>query len=245
MGYSIVIDKITRCFGAGAAATTVLNAVSISIPEGEFVSVVGPSGSGKSTLLNLIAGLDTPTLGHIAIAGTDIASLSDDARSDLRLHHMGIVFQNFNLLPTFTIEENVMFPLEFAGLDVDVRGRAHAALLDVGLGDVVYRRRPAELSGGEQQRAAIARALVVGPEILLADEPTGNLDSSTGEIVLDLLRRLNREQHITVVLVTHSALAATYGDRTIEMRDGRIIRDVRAPLDGRGRVVPLPRVDEG
>ena len=208
------------------------------VEPGEFVSIMGPSGSGKSTLLNPVAGLDTPDTGRILVDGRDIAGLSDDARSDFRLNRMGFVFQQFNLLSTFSIEENVAWPLEVLGCS----GRqamlaAHDALSQVGLMPEVYRRLPNELSGGEQQRAAVARALVTTPAILLADEPTGNLDSWTGQTVLDLLGRLNRERQLTVILVTHSAVAATYGDRIVELKDGRV-RDVRATRQ-HSRVVPL------
>jgi putative ABC transport system ATP-binding protein len=240
MGFAVVLENLTKCYGRGLTASTVLNGVSVGVPAGEFLSVMGPSGSGKSTLLNLIAGLDTPTSGNILVDGRDVSALSDDERSDLRLRHIGVVFQSFNLFSTFTIEENVMWPLEFLGHGLRVaRTRAHEMLDQVELGASIRQRRPGELSGGEQQRAAIARALVATPTILLADEPTGNLDSRTGQLVLDLLRRLNRERHLTVIMVTHSALAATRGDRTIELRDGRIVRDVHASHDLAGRVVPL------
>jgi len=240
MSNFLSVDNVTKCYGRGASATTVLSNVALNVPAGEFLSVMGPSGSGKSTLLNLIAGLDTPTIGRIVVGGDDITALPDDQRSDWRLQQVGLVFQGFNLIPTFTIEENVTCPLEFLGRSSrEARERARAMLEQVDLARAVHHRRPAELSGGEQQRAAIARALVVEPSLLLADEPTGNLDSRTGEMVLDLLRRLNQEQRLTVVLVTHSALAATYGDRTVELRDGRIVRDVRASADSGGRVVPL------
>jgi len=191
--------------------------------------VMGPSGCGKSTLLNLVAGLDTPEQGSVVLAGHDLSQLSDDERSDFRLQHVGFVFQSFNLFPTFTVEENVAWPLEFLGLRWPAaRDEAHLALRQVGVDPSARRRRPAELSGGEQQRVAIARALATKPRLLLADEPTGNLDSRTGQAILDLLRRLNAEQGLTVVMVTHSAFAATYGHRTIELRDGAIVREVRA-----------------
>jgi len=242
MGIPIVLEGLTKTYRDGVRTHTVLDAVDLSIDAGEFVSVMGPSGSGKSTMLNLIAGLDTPTRGKVLIGGADISQLSDDARSDLRLHQVGLVFQGFNLLPTFTAEENVLWPLEFLGLPpADVRRRTEAALARVGLPSSLLGRRPGELSGGEQQRVAIARALVAEPQILLADEPTGNLDSQTGEVILDLLRLLNREHELTVVMVTHSAFAAATGTRTVELRDGRVARDVRK---GSGsdyaRVVPLP-----
>jgi len=239
MSQSVVLENVTKLYGRGATSATVLNGVSMSVAAGEFLSVMGPSGSGKSTLLNLIAGLDTPSAGRIVIASRDVAALTDDERSDMRLRTIGIVFQNFNLFPTFTIEENVMWPLEFLGQSGrEARERAREILAKVEIPPSAIGRRPTELSGGEQQRAAIARALVTSPELLLADEPTGNLDSRTGQLVLDLLRRLNHEESLTIVMVTHSAFAATYGDRTVELRDGALVRDVRAP-DAGGRVIPL------
>jgi len=226
----VVLDRVSKDYGTGAQKVTALTDVSLSIAAGEFVSVMGASGSGKSSLLNLVAGLDLPTAGEIVTLGQRLEALSDDERSDMRLRHLGFVFQSFNLFPTFTVEENVAWPLEFLGQRwKQARGRAAAALGAVGLDAAVLPRRPSELSGGEQQRVAIARALVTEPKLLLADEPTGNLDSRTGLAVLELLRSLNQERGLTVVMVTHSTLAATHGDRTIEMRDGRILREVSAP----------------
>ncbi len=240
MPLAVVLENLTKCYGRGPQAVTVLNGVSVGVPAGEFLSVMGPSGSGKSTLLNLVAGLDTPTAGKVFVDGRDVSALSDDERSDLRIRHIGVVFQAFNLFPTFTVEENVMWPLEFLGHGFRAaRTRARKMLEHVEIGPSLYQRRPGELSGGEQQRAAIARALIASPTILLADEPTGNLDSRSGQLVLELLRRLNREKNVTVIMVTHSALAATRGDRTIELKDGRIVRDVSASHDATGRVIPL------
>ena len=240
VGSAVRLDQVSKHYGRGAQAVPAVNDVSLEVPPGEFVSIMGPSGCGKSTLLNLIAGLDTPTSGHVFVAGQDIARLSDDARSDLRLQHIGFVFQSFNLFPTFTIEENVAWPLEFLGVRWrHARQRAADALEQVGVDLSARDRRPAELSGGEQQRVAIARALVTEPELLLADEPTGNLDSRTGQAILDLLRRLNVDRDLTVILVTHSTFAATYGHRTVELRDGRVVREVKAPPDPQARVVPL------
>ena len=239
MSVGVTLDRVTKFYRQGSAATAALQDLTLEVQPAEFLSIMGPSGSGKSTLLNLVAGLDMPDAGRVIVGGRDIARLPDDARSDFRLSQMGFVFQTFNLLSSFSIEENVAWPLEVLGRS----GRhaisaAHEALSQVGLSSEVYRRYPTELSGGEQQRAGIARALVTTPSILLADEPTGNLDSRTGQTVLDLLRRLNRERELTVMLVTHSALAATYGDRTVELKDGRIVRDVHA-TGPRSRVVPL------
>jgi putative ABC transport system ATP-binding protein len=238
---SIAMDLkgITKQYGTGPQTVTALRDINLSVPEGQFLSVMGASGSGKSTLLNLIAGLDVPTDGRVTILGQDLAELSDDARSDLRLQHIGFVFQSFNLFPTFTVEENVAWPLKFLGVRwKDAEQRASSALQQVGIEATARRRRPSELSGGEQQRIAIARSLVTKPRVLLADEPTGNLDSRTGQAVLDLLRTLNAERRLTVILVTHSTFAATYGHRTIELQDGTIVRDAQAPRE-QGRVVPL------
>lgn len=238
---AIRLERVSKRYGTGSQVVDALDEVTLHVGAGEFLSIMGPSGCGKSTLLNLIAGLDTPSSGHVFVIGRDIAQLSDDARSDLRLQHVGFVFQSFNLFPTFSIEENVAWPLEFLGVRWRVaRQRAAAALEQVGVDLVARDRRPAELSGGEQQRVAIARALVTEPQLLLADEPTGNLDSRTGQAILDLLRRLNVQRHLTVILVTHSTFAATYGHRTVELRDGRIVREVRAPREHTdARVVPL------
>src|SRR2546426_8448492 len=173
---------------------------------------MGPSGSGKSTLLNLIAGLDTPTNGRVIVGGQELTHLSDDARSDLRLRHIGFVFQSFNLFPTFTAEENVAWPLGFVGLRWRAaKVRAAEVLEQVGVDTAARSRLPAELSGGEQQRVAIARALVTEPRLVLADEPTGNLDSQTGRAILDVLLQLNTQRGLTVIMVTHNAFAATYG----------------------------------
>jgi len=234
------LEGVSKHYAQGRAAVPAVRDISLSVPAGEFLSIMGASGSGKSTLLNLIAGLDTPDMGRVMVAGQDLAALSDDARSDIRLRHVGIVFQNFNLFPTFTVEENVAWPLEFYGQSARrARTHAHELLAQVGVDVAAAGRRPAELSGGEQQRVAIARALVTSPTLLLADEPTGNLDSNTGQAILDLLRRLNDEQDVTVVMVTHSTFAATYGHRTIELRDGQIVREVQTPRAAGARVIPL------
>ena len=237
---AVHLDRVSKHYAHGRAAVPAVRDVSLVVGAGEFLSVVGASGSGKSTLLNLMAGLDTPDSGRVVVAGADLAALSDDTRSDIRLHHVGFVFQNFNLFPSFTVEENVSWPLEFLGASGRrARARAHELLAQVGVDGTALDRRPAELSGGEQQRVAIARALVTAPTLLLADEPTGNLDSQTGQAILDLLRKLNDEQRVTVVLVTHSSFAATYGHRTVELRDGEIVREVSTPRASGARVVPL------
>jgi putative ABC transport system ATP-binding protein len=194
--------------------------------------VVGASGSGKSTLLNLMAGLDTPTTGRIALFGRDLAALRDDVRSDLRLQRIGFVFQTFNLFPTFTVAENVAWPLKFLRVRWrEAEQRASTALHEMGIPPAAHGRFTNEMSGGEQQRIAIARALVTNPRVLLADEPTGNLDSRTGQVVLDVLRALHASRNLTIVLVTHSAFAASYADRTIELLDGWIVTDTTTAAD--------------
>jgi putative ABC transport system ATP-binding protein len=225
----ISLRSVTKRYGTDRAPTTAVDDLSLDIAPAEFVSLMGPSGSGKTTVLNLVAGLDTPDTGRIIVDGRELSQLEDHQLADLRLSTIGFVFQSFNLLPALTVERNVAWPLQFAGCKRrEVATRTAAALERVGLAHHAT-RRPAELSGGEQQRVAIARAIATRPAILLADEPTGNLDSRTGQTILDLLRELNEEQRVTVVMVTHSTLAAAYGDRTVELRDGRIVYDVRAP----------------
>jgi putative ABC transport system ATP-binding protein len=237
---TVTLEDLTKIYGRGEAAVAALSGVSLEVTEGEFVSVMGQSGSGKSTLLNLIGGLDTPTTGRVIVAGHDLSRLSDDARSDLRLRSIGFVFQSFNLLPSFTVEENVAWPLRFLSLSRrGARERAASALDRVGLESKARNRRPAELAAGEQQRVAIARALVTEPQLLLADEPTGNLDSRTGQAILDLLWTLNADRNLTIILVTHSMFASTFGHRTVELRDGRIDREARIVPGARARVVPL------
>jgi len=237
---AITLEHVTKRYGSDVQAVAALADVSLQVPAGEFLAVMGPSGSGKSTLLNLIAGLDTPTSGRVIVAGGELAGLSEDERSDLRLQTMGFVFQSFNLFPTFTVEENVAWPLEFLGVRWrDAVKRATAALERVGVDAHTRKRTPSELSGGEQQRVSVARALVTEPKLLLADEPTGNLDSRAGQAILDLLRTLNTRERLTIVLVTHSTFAATYGRRTLELEDGRVVRDIRAPRDPGARILPL------
>jgi putative ABC transport system ATP-binding protein len=226
----VAVTDVTRRYGDDRRAIDALRGVTFSVEPGQFVSITGPSGCGKSTLLNVLAGLDRPTSGRIVVAGRDLAALSVDARSDLRLRQIGFVFQASNLLPSFTTLENVAVPLEFSGVRWrDAKARAADVLESVGIPATAHGRVPADLSGGEQQRVAIARAIIGRPTLLLADEPTGNLDSITGRKILDLLSALNRSEGVTVIMVTHSVLAASYGDRTLMLEDGRIVRDVRAP----------------
>ena len=199
----------------------ILKGIDLKIPRGQFAAVMGPSGSGKSTLLGLLAGLDTPTSGRILLDGEDITFLNEDQMALLRGRKIGFVFQSYHLVPSLTAEENVLLPLELAGNGHGGRARARQLLERVGLG---ARRDhyPVQLSGGEQQRVALARAFALQPPILLADEPTGNLDSATGEVVLELLLALNREQGATMVLVTHEQSIARCADRSIVLRDGLI-----------------------
>jgi putative ABC transport system ATP-binding protein len=223
------VRGVTKSYRQGDAEVKALAGVTLDIAPGEFVAVVGPSGSGKSTLLHLLGGLDAPTSGDILIDGTPISRMTDDEVTIFRRRSIGFVFQFFNLMPTLSAEENVALPLLLDGKRRrDVETRAAAALDTVGLGHR-RRHRPDELSGGEMQRVAIARALVIEPKLILADEPTGNLDSATGEQILDLIRRANRERQATVVMVTHDAKAAAYGSRVVAMRDGRIERDGAPP----------------
>jgi len=225
---AIMLDRVGKRYGDGATAVVALHDVTLEIEAGEFVAVVGPSGSGKSTLLNLVAGIDTASAGRVSVLGRDLGSLADDARSDLRLRDLGFVFQTFNLFPTFTAEENVAWPRRFRGDSWhEARRRAADALAAIGLDASARGRVPAELSGGEQQRVAIARALVNEPRLLLADEPTGNLDSETAAAILGLFARLHDAQALTVLLVTHNPLAAAHAGRQVALRDGRIASDVR------------------
>lgn len=236
-GALIRMENVTKLYGKGAQASRALDGVTLTIDAGEFVSVMGPSGSGKTTLLNVIAGLDDVTGGRVLLGGRDLTRLKDNELADMRLQHVGFVFQSFYLLPAFTVEENVSWPLEFAGYRrKEVKERVLEALEQVGM-EGKEKRYPGDLSGGEQQRVAIARALATWPSIILADEPTGNLDSKTGQRILDLLRRLNETRGVTVVMVTHNAYAATYGDRTIELHDGRVVRDIRTPKEEEEEII--------
>jgi len=221
----ISFAQVTKTFAQGGREVVAVSDLTLDIASGEFLAVVGPSGSGKSTLLHLAGGLDLPTAGRVEVAGVATSHMSDDELTGLRRRRIGFVFQFFNLLPALTVEENVALPLLLDGARLPtVRDRVRAMIDAV---ELTPRRehRPAELSGGEMQRAAIARALVTDPEIVLADEPTGNLDSRTGEEVLRLLRALTAEggRPRTVVLVTHDPAAAARGDRRVTLRDGRLV----------------------
>jgi putative ABC transport system ATP-binding protein len=226
---------VTKVFREGDRERAVLNGVNAAMDAGEFVAVVGRSGSGKSTLLNLLAGLDTPTAGEIWIGDTCISKLNDTGRTLFRRKRIGFIFQFFNLIPTLTVRENVLMTAELSGwTERDARARADSLLSSVGLLDRagVF---PDKLSGGEQQRVAIARALCADPELILADEPTGNLDADTGALVLDLLTRLARAGGKTLVMVTHSADIAAAADRILKMDHGHLVELQSVPLERQER----------
>ena len=214
---------LTKEYQSGTSALAVLRDVTFDIPQGTFVSIVGPSGSGKTTLLGLLAGLDLPSRGNVTLDGADLTRLDEDARAKLRGEKVGFIFQSFQLIPTLTAAENVQVPLELRG-DDDVAARALDLLTRVGLGDRMN-HYPAQLSGGEQQRVAIARAFANKPRILFADEPTGNLDGSTGARIVELLDELNRESGATVVIVTHDLTLAEHAQRVIRLKDGVVVED--------------------
>jgi putative ABC transport system ATP-binding protein len=218
----IELRGVSRTVPSGAGTLTILHPLDLDVPRGRVLAIVGASGSGKSTLLGLIAGLDAPSTGSILIDGVDITKLNEDALARLRGSRIGFVFQSFHLLPSLTAYENVLVPIEIAG-GADPAARAKALLAEVGLTDRGH-HYPSQLSGGEQQRVAIARALANSPPILLADEPTGNLDSTTGRQVIDLLLAIHRSRQTTLVLVTHDPEIAAIADATITLRDGRIVR---------------------
>ncbi len=221
------VENVTKAYLQGHREVHALAGVTLDVPRGEFLSVMGPSGSGKSTLLHLMGGLDRPSSGSIEVDGVRLSELPDTQVTIFRRERVGLIFQFFNLLPTLTAAENVALPLLLDGKRMArVRPQVEALLEVVGLAD---RRthRPDELSGGEMQRVAIARALVVEPRLLLADEPTGNLDSATSQEILELLRSVHREKAPTIVMVTHDPRAATFGDRVIQLEDGLIVEDRR------------------
>ena len=217
----IEVRAVTKSINTGTHRVDILKGIDLAIPRGLFAAIMGPSGSGKSTLLGLLAGLDSPTSGRIILDGEDITELTEDEMALVRGRKIGFVFQSYHLLPTLTAEENVLLPMELAGLPAE-RARARELLDRVGLKGR-FDHYPVQLSGGEQQRVALARAFALRPPILLADEPTGNLDSATGQVVLDLLLELNREQGATLVLVTHEQSLAESAGRRIVLRDGMVV----------------------
>jgi putative ABC transport system ATP-binding protein len=229
----VVAEHLTRVYGAGDTAVAALRGVDVQIPAGQLTAVMGPSGSGKSTLMHILAGLDKPTDGSVRIAGTEITTLGDTALTKLRRRHIGFVFQFFNLLPMLTARENILLPLTIAGEKPD--DAWFDELVDrVGLADRL-RHRPAELSGGQQQRVAIARALVSRPTVVFADEPTGNLDSTSSAEILDLLRTSVEAYGQTTVMVTHDAQAAAMADQVFFLADGRIVQQL--PRSNRSEIL--------
>jgi putative ABC transport system ATP-binding protein len=225
-GSAVCAKRVSRHYQMGAALIRAVDDVTLEVPAGEFLALLGSSGSGKSTLLNLMAGLDRPTSGAIFAQGRNLSEMNPLELARYRSHTVGMVFQSFNLLPRMTLEENVELPLRLAEVDRGERaGRVREALEHVHL-ETRLTHRPSELSGGEQQRAALARALVNRPALLLADEPTGNLDSATGESIMVLLRKIQRSLGMTIVLVTHERhLAEKFADRIASVADGRLVSD--------------------
>ncbi|TVR99616.1 MAG: ABC transporter ATP-binding protein [Rhodospirillales bacterium] len=230
-GAAVIVDDVHLRLTSTAGEVNILRGIDLRVDAGEAVGLIGPSGSGKTSLLMLIAGLERATAGHIRVADTTLTGLDEDALASFRGRHIGIVFQSFHLVPTMTALENVALPLEFAGRR-DAFGRARSQLEAVGLGHRLD-HYPSQLSGGEQQRVALARAFVVEPALLLADEPTGNLDQATGEAVIDVLFRMHHEHGTTLILVTHETALASRCRRIVRMADGRIADDDARPEPGR------------
>jgi putative ABC transport system ATP-binding protein len=222
----VTATDLERVFGEGATAVRALDGVTLDFPRGKFTAIMGPSGSGKSTLMHLLAGLDRPTAGEVVIDGVSLSGLDDTELTQLRRDKVGFVFQFFNLLPVLTARENLLLPLSLAGRDPDPK-LLEELVAAVGIGDRLE-HRPSELSGGQQQRVAIARALVSTPAVVFADEPTGNLDSKSGEDVLALMREAVDRFEQTVVMVTHDASAAAIADRVVMLVDGKVVRDEEA-----------------
>jgi putative ABC transport system ATP-binding protein len=229
----ITLREVSKTVESGGHPLTILHPLSLIVPDGQFLAIVGPSGSGKTTLLGLMAGLDAPTSGTIEIGGTDITALDEDRLAVLRGARIGFVFQFFHLVPSLTALENVLVPMELVGRR-DARARATALLAEVGLADRGH-HYPSQLSGGEQQRVAIARALANDPPLILADEPTGNLDGANGRHILDLLLSVRTARQVTLVLVTHDNEIAALADARLTMRDGRPVPEATTALVGAAR----------
>jgi putative ABC transport system ATP-binding protein len=221
-GHPIIqVQNLFKTYRVGEIDVHALNGVSLEVQRGEFLSIVGSSGSGKSTLFNILGGLATPTSGSVSIEGQDLAHMTNNQRTDLRKRTVGFVFQKYNLLPTLTAEQNIQIVRDVAGRSLKFDAQFTDVLNMLGIAKRMH-HKPRALSGGEQQRVAIARAIVNGPAILLADEPTGNLDSKNSDVVLNLLRDLNKRLGQTILMITHNPEAAAYADRTIQMRDGQV-----------------------
>lgn len=220
------VKNLTKEFNSGGSKVVAVNDIELSIPQGQFASIIGKSGSGKSTLLALLGALDRPTVGKIEVDGQDVATLSDKKLIEYRSQKIGFVFQSYNLVPNLSALENVMLPMEFVGVSKSKRKqRAIKLLSQVGLDEGKQKRKPGKLSGGEQQRVAIARALANKPSLIFADEPTGNLDSQTGKMIFDLLHNLTRSEKTTIVVVTHDLSIAGKTDTTFTLQDGKIIQN--------------------
>jgi putative ABC transport system ATP-binding protein len=227
----IEIKDITKKYGSDDNSFQALRGVSFKIEDGEFVAIMGPSGSGKSTLIHILGCLDTPTTGKYFLDGKDISKLTDEELADIRRLHIGFVFQAFNLLPRTTAMRNVMLPLVYAGIpETERENRSRKALLDAGMTETHFTHKSNQLSGGQIQRVAIARALVNNPSLVLADEPTGNLDTKTGEVVLGTFQKLNREHGRTIILITHEHDVAEYAERILTLRDGVVVSDSKSHI---------------
>jgi putative ABC transport system ATP-binding protein len=228
----VAVEDVTRVYTLGKSEVHALRGVSLAVEKGEFLSIAGPSGSGKTTLLNLIGCVDTPSTGRVVVAGEDTSTLSERALTDLRLHRLGFIFQTFNLVPVLTVFQNVEFPLLLQGghSGRERRERVDGLLEAVGLADHA-KHRPSELSGGQRQRVAVARALVTRPAIVLADEPTANLDSATGENIIDLMREMNQRDGTTFIFSTHDAKVMAHASAVVRIADGRLVgREAGAAL---------------
>ena len=227
-GKSIIkLDNVWKIYKMGDVDVNALQGINIDIYDGEFVSIMGPSGSGKSTAVNMVGCLDIPSKGHIYLDGKDISKLTESDLAQIRGKKIGFIFQKFNLINTLTALENVMLPMTFQNIPFEIRKKKAKELLKlVELEDRID-HKPTELSGGQQQRVAIARSLANDPQVILADEPTGNLDSKTGKIVMDFLRKLNLKQHKTIIMVTHDEDLAKYADRIEYLKDGKVIKSIK------------------
>ncbi|MBE9580227.1 MAG: ABC transporter ATP-binding protein [Proteobacteria bacterium] len=225
MEQNVICRGLSKTYQQDAIIVQALSGIDLDVPKGDFVCLSGPSGSGKTTLLNLVGGLDAPTGGEITVAGQRVDLMSQAQLATMRLMHLGFVFQAYNLIPVLTARENVEFVMQLQGMDrKERRARARAILEDVGL-EGLENRRPAQLSGGQQQRVAVARAMVSGPSLVLADEPTANLDSRNGEMLLELMRKMNEGRGVTFIIATHEQLVMDHARRLIRLHDGRIVSD--------------------